>query len=354
MIRSTSFKIAALTLLLGGCGSCGSSATTTPSGTSGDSGKSDGDAPDAALGAGVADGVVTYMVGGQVLQLDVSSGGAPVNLTEKLNALASGSGDRAPAVSKNGAFLTISTERFDTQCNGWACTALVTGDVSQGGIVYIGGQPLRSEGRVAVSNNGDLLAFAGDGTPHQEDILVSRKSGANWGETVNLTISSPHTYNNAPVLSSDASTVLFDCGPVPYGQAGTGICEVGTDGTGFRQVINPANSPLGGGSTENQARHADYTPDGGIIFEADWASEQLWWLAPGATSAVRIISNQSNDNSPCALPGGYIASLWLARSGGDGDHELKVTAPDGSEFFVLTPNIDIADIGMSCHAAFAP
>jgi hypothetical protein len=77
-------------------------------------------------------------------------------------------------------------------------------------------------------------------------------------------------------------------------------------------------------------------------------------LAPGSDSAVRIIPNQSNDNSPCALPGGFIASLWLGREGGDGFHELKVTAPDGSEFAVVTPNVDIADIGMSCHAAYSP
>ncbi len=320
----------------------------------GDSGKLDGVEPDAALAMGVAEGVVTYMVGGQVLQLDVSTGAAPVNLTEKLNALSSGTGERYPAVSKNGAFITISTERFDSQCNGWACTALLNGDLSAGDIVYIGGQPLRSEGRVAVANDGALLAFAGDGPSHQEDILVTRKTGTTWAATTNLTTSSPHAYNNAPVLSADGSKVLFDCGPVPYGQAGTGVCEVGTDGSGFRQVVDPASSPLGGGSSQNQARHADYTPDGGIIFEADWASEQLWWLAPGTTSAVRVISGQSNDNSPCALPGGYVASLWLGRSGGNGDHELKITAPDGSEFFVLTPNIDIADIGMSCHEAATP
>lgn len=350
MRRFTSFQLAALALVLASCGSSGGKGTTTPNI---DSGQDTGPKTDAALGTGEAGGVVTYMVGGQILQISAIDGATPTSLTEQINALATGGGDSAPSVSKNGAFITISTERFDSQCNGYACTALLTGDISEGDIVYIGGQPLRSEGRVAVSNAGNVLAYAGDGSSHQEDILVTRKSGANWGAAQNLTEASPHTYNNAPVIAGDGSKVLFDCGPVPYGQAGTGVCEVNADGTGFRQVIDPANSPLGGGSSENQARHADYTPDGGIVFEADWASEQLWWLGPEAKTAVRIIPSQSNDNSPCALPGGFIASLWLGRAGGEGFHELKVTAPDGSEFAVITPDVDIADIGMSCHEPFA-
>lgn len=351
MNRSTLLCLVAWSLALGGCGSCGSG-KTTPGGDTGATPVIDatsGPQTDAKLGTGEAGGMVTYMVGGNIFQIAAVDGATPTNIKSKLNALASGGGDSAPSVSKNGAFITIETERFDSECNGWACIALVKGDFSEGGIVYVGGEPLRSEGRVAVSNDGNVLAYAGDGASHQEDILITRKSGENWGTPISVTSSSPHSYNNAPVLSGDGSKVLFDCGPVPYGQAGTGVCESNTDGTAFRQVIDPANAPLGNGSSDNQARHADYTSDGGIVFEADWNSEQLWWLAAGATSAVRIIATHSNDNSPCALPGGYIASLWLGRSGGNGDHELKVTAPDGSEFAVVTPGIDIADIGMSCH-----
>ncbi len=347
MIRITILLRSALVLVLAACGGGKSNTVRIDSGEAGPQ-------IDAALGTGEAGGVVTYMVGGRILQIAAIDGATPNDIGEKLDALASGGGDGAPSVSKNGAFITISTERFDSECNGYACTALLTGDISEGGIVYIDGQPLRSEGRVAVSNTGDVLAYADDGPSHQEDILITRKSGTTWSAPTNVTSGSPHAFNNAPVLSGDGSKVLFDCGPVPYGQAGTGVCEASTDGTDFRQVIDPANSPLGNGSSENQARHADYTPDGGIVFEADWASEQLWWQAPGSTSALRIIPSQSNDNSPCALPGGYIASLWLGRAAGNGEHELKVTAPDGSEFAVITPNVDVADIGMSCHAAYTP
>ena len=346
-------RLATVALALGGCGSCGNGGNTTPSGDSGQSRDSGVPGIDATLGTGEAGGMVTYMVGGSIFQIAAIDGATPVNIDSRLDALSNGGGDTQPAVSKNGAFITISTERFDPQCEGYACVALLTGDISAGEIVYAGGGPLRSEGRVAVSNDGKTLALQGDG-PHSEDILVTTKTGTSWSAPRVLTASSPHAFNNAPVLSPGGDKVLFDCGPVPYGQEGTGVCEVGTDGTGFRQVINPANSPLGNGSNGNEARHADYTPDGGIVFEADWDSEQIWWQAPGGNSAVRIISSQSNDNSPCALPGGYIASLWLGREEGNGEHELKVTAPDGSEFAVITPNVDISDIGMSCHAVYTP
>ena len=48
----------------------------------------------------------------------------------------------------------------------------------------------------------------------------------------------------APVLSGDGNKVLFDCGPVPYGQEGTGICEANTDGTGLSVpgVLNSTSS----------------------------------------------------------------------------------------------------------------
>jgi hypothetical protein len=109
------------------------------------------------------------------------------------------------------------------------------------------------------------------------------------------------------------------------------------------------DNPVGSASSDDLVHHADYSPDGSLVFEADWTGEQVWLAAAGPASAVRPQPAQSNDNSPCVLPGGYIASLWLGRPGGDGIHELKVSAPDGSEFAVLTPDVDILDIGLSCH-----
>jgi hypothetical protein len=48
------------------------------------------------------------------------------------------------------------------------------------------------------------------------------------------------------------------------------------------------------------------------------------------------------------LPNGSIASLWLDRPEGSGDHELKVMTVNGSSHFMLLPDIDVADIGLGC------
>ena len=45
----------------------------------------------------------------------------------------------------------------------------------------------------------------------------------------------------------------------------------------------------------------------------------------------------------------FIASLWLNRPEGQGYHELKVMAADGSSYFMLlNESSDVADIGLGC------
>jgi len=63
---------------------------------------------------------------------------------------------------------------------------------------------------------------------------------------------------------------------------------------------------------------------------------------------VRVNASYSNDNSPCVLPDGRIVSLWLNRPGGQGFHELKVMAADGSGGVVLLPDVDVFDVGLGC------
>jgi len=61
-----------------------------------------------------------------------------------------------------------------------------------------------------------------------------------------------------------------------------------------------------------------------------------------------VVPAFTNDNSPCVLPDGSIAGLWLNRPGGTGDHELKVIQPDGSSYFMLVTGADVVDIGLGC------
>jgi hypothetical protein len=92
----------------------------------------------------------------------------------------------------------------------------------------------------------------------------------------------------------------------------------------------------------------DFLPDGTIVFEGDWHAEQIWHR--DATGALTTLSPDgvTNDNSPCALPDGRVASLWLGRSGNpQGLHELKVMTTAGDSDMVIT-GVDIADIGIGC------
>ena len=52
-----------------------------------------------------------------------------------------------------------------------------------------------------------------------------------------------------------------------------------------------------------------------------------------------------NDNAPCVLPDGRIASLWLNRPGSESQHELKVMTPDGSSYAMLVTGVDIEQLG---------
>jgi hypothetical protein len=167
-----------------------------------------------------------------------------------------------------------------------------------------------------------------------------------------LTKDAVELYNEFPALSHDGKKIVFDCSPVPYGQEGTDTCVVGVDGTGLAKVIDSERDPMGTSPPGHQPamHHPDFAPDGTIVVEGDWGGEQIWHLRPGAKTPELIGSAYSNDNSPCVLPSGYVASLWLGDPQGTGQHELKVMRPDGTDPLILTPTTrDMDDVGMSCH-----
>ena len=120
-----------------------------------------------------------------------------------------------------------------------------------------------------------------------------------------------------------------------------------TDGSGFRVVLTPADAPAGFPTT-GTLHHPDYAPDGSILFESDWEGEQIWRLPLGASEPVRVTDEFGNDNSPCVLPDGRIASLWLERPNSASLHELKVIAADGSSFVMLLLDVDVVDAGIGC------
>ncbi len=296
-------------------------------------------------------GHVTYTLGETIYRVKALEGAKPENMTQALNALSplpTGGRDNNLNISPDGTWLVLDTERFDPDCQGWACLAVVKGDLSTGDVVRVNGVEIHPDGFPAIASGGNLIVYENNDGSHENDLwAVSRSSNnGDWSGPVLLTGSSVYQYNYQPAINAAGTKVLFDCTDAPY-SAATGICEVGTDGTGFRVVLTPSDSPDGLPDT-GELHQPDYAPDGSIVFEADWDGENLWRLSPGATTPVKISSSFTNDNSPCVLPGGNIASLWLNRPGGAGDHELKVMKPDGSSYFMLVTGADVADIGLGC------
>ncbi|MBI4719085.1 MAG: hypothetical protein HY763_14870 [Planctomycetes bacterium] len=296
--------------------------------------------------AGEVGAVVFALPDGHIYRIRAEEAATAEDLTAALDALAPRGADDWVNISPDGAWLVVSTERFDAECAGFACLAVVPSDLSAFESVRAAGQVVHTEGFGAIAGGGNLIVFPSQEGPNQVDLWAMARTADGWGVAQLITGDSPHPYNTQPAISDDGSRVVFDCSPVPFSQEGTSLCEVGVDGAGYRVVLAPGDPPPGlaaGGALH----HADYAPDGSIVFEASWNGERLWRLAPGSSVPTAIGAEFNNDNSPCVLTDGSIASLWLDRPGGTGTHELKVASPDGAEYFILLSQ-DIVDGGIGC------
>jgi hypothetical protein len=292
-------------------------------------------------------GHLTYMLEGErVYRMEAAAGAAPEDVSAALDALSPGTGDGWLNLSPDGAWLVLTTERFDPDCNDWACLAILPADLSTGEAVRAGDEAVHPEGWPAVASGGNLIVYPDAGGPHTLDLWAVQREGESWSEPLLLTNDSPYAYHDVPAISDDGSHVVFDCADQPYGAAGTALCEAGTDGGGFRVVLTPGQGP--GGSDVNALHHADYAPDGSLVFEADWNGEQIWRLPAGGGPPAVVNPDFGNDNSPCVLPDGRIASLWLERPGSSGQHELKLMAADGSSYEMALTGIDVQDSGIGC------
>jgi hypothetical protein len=289
-----------------------------------------------------------YTYGDEVFRIEATAGAVAENVSDALGKLSEGSRDRRINASTNGAHITLSTDRFG--CEG-ECLALIPKSLASGELVKPDGQDAYTEGLAAVSNNGELIVYPAQGGPHRVDLFATRKQGSVWSAPVLLTSASSYAYNNMPSLSLDGSRIVFDCGAEPYPEAGSNdACEVKTDGTGFRKIVgpntlaNPRNSYV-----QNPHEGVD-----GLLFESSWPigddhPETIWLLPATGGNPQPIGMAFPNAVSPCALSDGRFGMLWLGRSGNaTGAHELVVATRDGSSAITLTPNLDVADIGIGC------
>ncbi|TAN49176.1 MAG: hypothetical protein EPN21_12890 [Methylococcaceae bacterium] len=294
-------------------------------------------------------GVITYTLGEKVFYISSNPHATPVDVTAQLNKTTAGRGDSHLNISPNGQWLVMNGRRLLPECLDWACLVVMDRSLTQAAVVQVEGQALHPDGFSAIASSGNMIVFASAGGTHSMDLWkVVKNAAGSWGAPVSLTHDSPYAWNSQPALSGNGAKALFDCGNEPYAGAGNAICEVNTATGKVRVVLSPDAKP-DGYRAGTALHHADYT-DGGIVFEADWGGERLWTLAAGSQTAQLINPKHRNDNSPCALPSGEVASLWLnRRTATSSNHELKLVAPTGERRMLVTGK-DISDIGIGCGA----
>ena len=292
--------------------------------------------PDPVAGSGF----ITYMLDGNAYRIEAKSGSAPENISQRLNPLSPGI-DILVNASPNGEWLIFSSERHP-DCMGWACLMLADGDLTGLTPVMADGNVIHEEGTSAIDSTGTKIVFSMEEGAHTRDLFIVEKNGDRWGAPRVLTAQSPFAYNNTPAFSDDGSRVLFECGDEPY--MNKSICQVHVDGTAFQTLFSPD-------ARFTAARTPDYAPDGTIVTELDSVEngESIYRISPDTGSITPINLSFSNDNSPCVLSDGRIASLWLNREGGEGLHELKIMNSDGSGDFMLLMDIDILDAVLGCN-----
>ncbi len=296
-------------------------------------------------------GFVTYRLAtGHVYELSVRAGARALDVSAALDRLSPGGRDEWLNTSPNGRWLLMGTERFG--CGGWACLARVDATLHTGAAISVSGRPLHPDAFGAISSDGRTVVYPQGGGPHVRDLWVTRLIAGRWTTPVLITSASPQRYNMQPAISSDGRQVLFDCGPGVPEVAGTAICSVSTRGGRVRLAIGPRDGP--GGTAHNLVHHAAFGASGAVVFEADWRGEQIWRLSPGSRRPL-LVSRVHDDNSPCVLPDGKIASIYFDRPGNrSGIGELRIADPDGGHGAEILTGRDVADIGIGCGGDAPP
>jgi hypothetical protein len=296
------------------------------------------------------EGHLAFVLYGEPHVLGAYAGASLRPLRAELDALAPGADAPFVQISADGQWLLLSSERFHPECVGNPCLAVLPIDASSAEpLVDPAGAPIRMDDGAAVGGGAaDRVVLGAGGGPHATDLwLTERVDAGQWTAPALLTAQSPYAYHGVPTLHPSEPRVAFDCGHEPYGAPGTAICEVALDGTGLRVVWTPEQAPAGvepGGALH----HPSYAPDGALVFEGGYSGEELWWLPVGAAEPLRIRDDRNNDNSPCVLPDGRVASLWLDRPGGEGLHEIELKSLDGTMAEVILPGEDVLDAVMGC------
>ena len=180
---------------------------------------------------------------GHLFRVAATAGAMPEDVSLALDDLGSPAPDDWVAISPDGEWLLLGTERFDPECAGWPCLAVVNADLSTGEVVRSAETVIHPEGPGTVASGGTLIVYPDDGGPHTLDLWAISRLGDGWTDPLLLTGESPHQYHLQPAISADGARVVFDCGNESYAAETTAICEVGTNGTGFQEILLAKRSP---------------------------------------------------------------------------------------------------------------
>lgn len=294
--------------------------------------------------------VFTYSYERRVFRVEARLGAPIEDVSTELERFGGGTMDRWLVPSPNAAFLALATERAPCPVVG-ECLAILPRDLTMLEPVLAGGEEVAIVGTPAVSDQGDTIVYPASGGPHGVDLWITRRRTSGWSAPLLLTGASTAPFNNMPALTFDGARVLFDCGRNPYPETGDNdSCEVRLDGTGFRVLVTP-NSMAGNRSTFTQFPHEGVD---GVLVQGAWLigayqPETIWLLPWGGPPLVAIGRNLTNAVSPCGLQDGRFGALWLTRPDAPAaKHEIVLMERNGSIDGVLTPGIDVTDIGIGC------
>ena len=177
------------------------------------------------------------------------------------------------------------------------------------------GTTITTEGHVVFVNPSDQLRVA-----------MRDAGGWSLSPTV-LSSASGYRYVSKPSLSVDDLRVLFLCGD-DVDLVGDGICEVGIDGTGYRERLAPGT--FGPDALIEQPREM---ADGGVVFQLNPApgDVQAWRLPPGSSTPEMLMGGAENGQRHCVLPDGRLVAKE--------DSNLAVFAPGGGRLLSMTVDL---------------
>lgn len=297
---------------------------------------------------GTTGGHFTYSWNDKVYRIDARAQAVAQDVSAELVRFGTGSRDRWLIPSSDGQWLAVSTDRLN--CSLGECLAIAPAALSSLQLIRPGGNEVSLEGHPALSSNGDIVVYPSQEGPHQVDLWLSRRSGTSWSSAELISSSSSFEYNNMPAFSFDNQRILFDCGNEPYPESGgNSACEVRLNGSQFKVLVSATTLP---NSREPFVQFPHDSIDG-VLFQGSWPimgdSPETIWLLPAAGVPTPIAKNFLNAVSPCGLPDGRFGMLWLGRTGNtSGAHELTLVDRQGALVTVLTPGVDVTDIGIGC------